>query len=172
MCSIIVRLATKNDLESLLKMPPYSRSHVSCPFKEIILVAENDAEVIGAVSIGHNEIFYVPREWKSTNEPYPNNLEKIQGGWISKLYVFPQYRSKGVGTKLVGEAVKHLKKKGFKEAYAGIYIKNRFRTISQRIFEKNGFKKIGSCVCFLPKGYCRGTLLKKVIQTESEEEHS
>jgi GNAT superfamily N-acetyltransferase len=168
--STIVRLSAKNDLESLLKMPPYSRSGVACPFREDILVAESEAKVVGAVSISYKEISYVPGEWKNTYEQHPNNLEKILGCWVSKLYVLPEHRSRGVGTKLVEESLKYVNAKGFNEAYAGIYVKNKFRKVSQRIFEKNGFKKFGSCICFLSEGYCRGTLLKKIIKSSHEGE--
>ena len=168
---IIVRLATKNDTESLLKIPQYSKCEIVFPLEEEILVAERDGKVLGAISVGHKDITYVSGEWKESYERHLNTkMEKVSGCWVSKLYVFPEHRRKGIGKKLVKEAVEYLKEKGFTKAYAGIYIKNRFRKTSQRIFERNGFKHFGSCICFLSEGYCRGTLLEKIIKSSREGE--
>lgn len=166
MRSIIVRRATKHDLESLLEVPQYSKCDLVFPIEEDILVAEKDGKVLGAVCIRVKDITYISGEWKESYEQHLNTkMEKVSGCWISKLYVFPEHRRKGIGTNLVKEAVKYLREKGFTKAYAGIYIKNRFRETSQRIFERNDFKKFGSCVCFLSEGYCRGTLLKRTIKS-------
>jgi GNAT superfamily N-acetyltransferase len=97
-------------------------------------------------------------------------VSKVSGGWISKLYVFPEYRRQGIGTKLVEEALERLKEKEFTEAYAGIYVKNEFRKVSEHIFEKNGFKRVGFCICFLTNGHCRGVLLEKTIGTKKQSE--
>jgi epoxyqueuosine reductase QueG/GNAT superfamily N-acetyltransferase len=161
---IIVRLATKNDAKSLLNIPQYSKCEVIFPLKAEILVAEREGKVLGAVSVGLKDITYISGEWKKSYERHLNTkIENVSGGWISKLYVFPEHRHKGIGTKLVKETVKYLKEKDFTKAYAGIYIKNRFRKTSHRTFEKNGFKHFGSCICFLSEGHCQGTLLKKSI---------
>ena len=168
MGSIIVRLATKHDTESLLEIPQYSECEVVFPPKEEILVAERDGKVLGAISVGHRDITHISGEWKESYERHLNTkMEKIPGFWVSKLYVFPEHRRKGNGTKLVKETVKYLKEKGITKAYAGIYIKTKFRKASHRIFEKNGFKNFGSCICFLSEGHCRGTLLKKTINSQS-----
>ncbi len=168
MDSAIVRLAAKHDVESLLKIPAYSKCVVAFPFEEEILVAERDGKVLGAISVVHKDITYVSGEWNEGYESSLNTLmEKVSGCWISKLYVFPEYRLKGIGTKLVEETVKYLNEKGLTEAYSGIYIRNDFRNISQHIFEKCGFKKFGSCICSLTEGYCRGILFKRLI-TSSE----
>jgi len=171
MGSIIVRLATKNDTESLLRIRQYSECKIGFPHGEDILVAERDGKVLGAVSVAGREITCVPGEWKTGYERHLNTkIENVSGHWISKLYVFPEHRRKGIGTKLVKATVEYLKAKGFTKAYAGIYIKNRCRKTSHRLFERNGFKPFGSCVCFLSEGYCRGALLKKIIKSCREEE--
>jgi GNAT superfamily N-acetyltransferase len=163
--SVRVRLASGRDRESLLRMPPYLKSSRECPSrKEDVLVAVNGGVVYGAVSVSRKDILCVHGEWRDRFERRLNSLvSEVSGGWISKLYVFPEYRRRGVGTKLVGEALEHLREKGFAEAYAGIYVKNRFRNVSERIFKRNGFNGVGSCVCFLVDGHCRGVLLKKAI---------
>lgn len=165
MNSVSVRLASGRDEESLLRMPPYLKSKPEClPCREDVLVAENDGAVYGAVSIGRKDILCVHGEWRDRFEQRLNSLvSEVSGGWISKLYVFPEYRRRGVGTKLVEEALERLKEKGFAEAYAGIYVKNKFRKVSERIFKRNGFSRVGSCVCFLADGHCRGVLLKKAM---------
>jgi epoxyqueuosine reductase QueG/GNAT superfamily N-acetyltransferase len=168
MISVNVKLATKDDLRSLAEMPPYSEASIDFPSKEDILIAEGDGKVLGAVSIGRKDISFSSNKPIDSCKLFDNNeLHKVSGPWISKLFVFPAYRYQGIGTKLVEEAIEYLKEKGFAEVYAAIYIKNPFRVVSREIFEIKGFTKIGSCVCKLSEGYCQGTLLKKVI-TSSE----
>jgi GNAT superfamily N-acetyltransferase len=152
-------------------MPSYSKSPRDClSSREDVLVAENDGVVLGAVSVGHKDISCILGKWEDGFEKRPNDLvSKISGAWISKLYVFPEYRYRGVGTKLVREAAEHLKGKKLTEVYAGIYVKNRFRKVSERLFESNGFKSVGSCMCFLAKGHCRGILLRKTISAREGE---
>lgn len=169
MSPIDVRPAASHDMASLLKMPPYSRGGLTFPFKEEILVAEDNGTVVGAVSVCDKEISLVHGEWNEEFERCLNKFEKVTSRMISKLYVLPTYRYGGIGTKLVGEAVRHANEKGFNEVYAGIYTRNDFKDISQHIFEKNGFAKIGSCICFLSEGYCRGTLLKRTTSLNNFE---
>ena len=169
MCSMIVRAAEQNDTSSLREMPPYSKARVAFPFEDEILIAESDGKVIGAVTISQRDISFISGKWKNSNEQIINDLiQKVAGIWISRLYVFPEHRHKGVGTKLLKDAVRYLKERGYTTAYAGIYIKNLFRKSSYRVFKKNGFEKIGSCICFIPEGYCRGVLLKKQLTHKLE----
>jgi len=159
----IIRPAVRNDAKSLLEIPSYSKCDSVLAFEDVF-VAERDGKVVGAVSIGHKEITYISGDWKDAGkQPLDAEMQKISGPWISKLFVFPEYRYQGIGTKLVEETIKHLRNKGATEAYAGIYIKNAFREVSREIFKDNGFKEIGSCICLLQEGYCQGTLLKKTI---------
>jgi GNAT superfamily N-acetyltransferase len=163
MNSIKVRLATEGDNESLLNMPSYSKN-CSGRRREDVLVAETGGVILGAVSVGHKDISCVLGNW---NDGFVKNLSSlvnnVSGAWISKLYVFPEYRCRGIGTRLVREAVEHLKGKKFSEVYAGIYVQNKFRELSEDVFRDNGFESVGSCICFLDKGHCRGILLRKTF---------
>jgi len=164
MISTTVRLATENDVKSLGEMHPYSGHCSSLPLQEKILVAEAAGKVLGAVSVGHKEIAYFSKESRSSSkQPTLSEVQKVSGPWISKLFVLPEYRYHGIGTKLVREAVKHLEKRGFTEVYAGVYIKNAYKEVSLELFTDDGFQDIGSCICFLSEGHCQGTLLKKSI---------
>lgn len=164
MISTTVRLATENDVKSLCEMRSYSEHCNSLPLEEEILVAEAAGEVLGAVSVGRKEIAYFSKESRSSSkQPTLSEVQKFSGPWISKLFVLPEYRYHGIGTKLVREAVKHLERRGFTEVYAGVYIKNAHREVSLELFKDNGFQDVGSCVCFLSEGHCRGTLLNKSI---------
>lgn len=160
-----MRLATRGDSKSLLSMPPYLKYRLDClSCREDVLVAESNRIVCGAVSVSHKDISYVPGEWRDEFEQVLNNLvNSVSGGWISKLYVLPKYRCRGIATELVKEALERLKEKNVTEAYAGINVDNKFREVSEQVFEKNGFKRIGSCICFFTQGNCRGVLLKKTI---------
>ena len=162
--TVTVRLAGVCE-ESLLKMPPYAKRKPDClSCNEDVLVAENNGVVRGAVSVSHKDILYVPGVWRSA---FGQRLEELtrtlSGGWISKLYVLPEYRYQGVGTKLVEAAMRHSREKGFDEVYAGIYVKNEFREVSTDIFRKLGFGRVGSCICSLSDGFCRGVLLKRSL---------
>ena len=165
MNSIYVRLGTKKDSEVLLKMPPYSKCRRDCDScSEEVLVAEKNGVIYGAVSISGKDISYIDGEWRDEFEKCPTNfLSMVSGGWVSKLYVFQDYRNHGVATELVKKAIVRLKEKNFTEAYAGINVKNPFSAVSEHVFEKNGFKRIGSCLCFYNPRRCRGLLLKKLI---------
>lgn len=134
--------------------------------EEDVLVADREGLIQGAVSVSSKKISLVYGDWKEGFEPSEANLiQLVSRGWISKLFVFPEYRNQGIGAKLVEEALSFLEKRNFTEAYAGIYVQNEFRDVSHHIFEKACFKKIGSCVCLLIDGYCRGTLLKREISS-------
>jgi len=165
MDSTVVRLANQKDLRYLREMPPYFRGHVSFPFKEDILVAERNGKVLGAVSVGHKDITYVSRQLKDISEcPQDTEIQKTSGAWISKFYVFPEHRQKGIAKRLLEESIKNLSQKTFDKAYVGVYAKNRFRRVSKRLFKKYGFQEMGSCICLLPKGYCKGRLLMKPLR--------
>ena len=169
MGSTFVRGAEKSDTKSLLKMPPYAKCGLGFPCSEEILLAVNNRKVLGAVSVCRKDIAYVHGKWKDSSEQCLSDLlQRVSGGWISKLYVFPQYRDRGIGTELVKEAVESLKQKNFDEVYAGINVKNKFRNVSRHLFEKNGFTEEGSCICPLFKGHCRGTLLKKNTRSSNQ----
>ncbi len=160
-----VRLATRTDSAVLLQMPPYSKCRRDCEScSDDVLVAENNGVIYGAVSISNKDISYIEGEWRADFEKCPTDfLGMVSGGWVSKLYVFQKYRHQGIATKLVEDAIAHLKEKNFAEAYAGINIKNPLSKVSEHVFEKNGFKRIGSCICFFNPRNCRGILLKKTI---------
>ena len=165
MNSTSVWLATAEDFKSLLEMPPYSKSKIDClSCRENMLVAENNGVVCGAISVSYKDILYLPGEWSDEFEQHLNSLaDKASGGWLSKLYVFQKYRHQGIATKLIKESVDRLKEKKFGEVYAGIYVNNEFREVSEHIFKKIGFERIGSCICFFKIGTCRGILLKKQL---------
>lgn len=168
--TIIVRLAEKNDVETIHEMSSYSEGNLTYPFAEDILVAERDGKAVGAVTATCKNIQYAAKEWKdSGKDPQKSELRKISGPWISRLFVFPEYRFQGIGTRLVEKATEHLKEKGYHEIYAGIHTKNPFKSVSLEIFQLNGFKVIGSCICFLSSGYCQGTLLEKKVKSSTGE---
>jgi GNAT superfamily N-acetyltransferase len=139
MSPINVRLAIRQDIGSLLEMPPYSKCKCDLPCHgEDVLVAESEGIILGATSVGSKDISFVYGEWKGDFEQCLANLSKeVSKAWISKLYVFPEYRNQGIGTKLVEEALKRIEERNLTEVYAGIHIKNEFKDISAYIFEKN-----------------------------------
>jgi hypothetical protein len=70
-----VRLASRLYEESLLKMPPYSKSEVDClSCNEAVLVAESNGVVYGAVSISRKDISCVRGEWRSG---FAQRLDKL-----------------------------------------------------------------------------------------------
>jgi len=170
MTSINIRSATSQDTSSILEMPPYSKcTYNQLSYEENIIIAEDEKKIIGAVSCGSKKISFIDRDWKDDFEQCSGSLKEVTGSWISKLYIFPKYRNQGIGINLVKAALENLEQKNVTEVYAGIYIKNEYREISTHIFEKNGFKRIGSCVCPLDIGYCRGILLKKRFSKQRQQ---
>jgi ribosomal protein S18 acetylase RimI-like enzyme len=152
-------------MASLLEMSPFSKyERNQLVSEEDILVAESGEKILGAISISNKNILLVYGDWKDEfDQCLDSLLKEISGSWISKLYVFPGYRHQGIATKLVKKALKSLELKEVTDVYVGIYIRNEFKEISIHIFEKNGFEKIGSCICPLINGHCRGSAFKKLV---------
>jgi ribosomal protein S18 acetylase RimI-like enzyme len=169
MMRIKIRPIAIQDIASLLEMSPYSKyKRNQLGSEEEILVAQSGRKILGAISISNKNISFIYGDWKDEyNQCLGSLLKEVSGSWISKLYVFPEYRHQGIGTKLVRKALKSLELKDATEVYAGIYVENEFREISIRIFDNNGFVKIGSCLCPLANGYCRGTLIRKTFVPNS-----
>ena len=155
-----VRHANKADMIQLQQLPPYS--NISFPYQEEILLASmRENTIMGAISIGQKDINCVPGEWKDVEDAsLKNAISPVSGFWISKLYVVPKYRAQKLGVTLVKEALNIIRSKGSDEVYVGIHVGNEHRHISRHIFEKHGFKAIGSCICFLAEGHCRGWLFR------------
>jgi GNAT superfamily N-acetyltransferase len=67
---------------------------------------------------------------------YPNPLSEEQSlfGWVISVYTLPQYRKKGLASKLVDEVCIWLKEKGAKRARLWASIEGR------RVYEKIGFR--------------------------------
>jgi len=152
-------------------MPSYAKGYSDGLLfgKDDILVAEMNGVVRGAISVGFKEILCLSGRWRNGFEQQLDTVTThLSGGWISKLYVFPEYRYQGLGTLLVKKAMEHLEKKGIVDTYAGVYVKNEFRKLSKDIFRKNGFKKYGYCICPLADGFCRGELLRNIASTKKE----
>ena len=168
---VTVKLAGAQFEESLSKMPPYAKrkpDHASQ--NEEVLVAESNGVVYGAVSVSSRNTSCVAGRWRHGFEKRLDNLTcTVSGGWISKLYVFPEYRNHGIGTKLIVSALERLGERRFSEAYVGIYVRNEFRKVSEEIFRNNGFKRVGSCICPIVDGHCRGMLLKKTIGSTKQQ---
>ncbi len=170
MNSVIVRLAVSEDTESILKMPSYAKSEADClRGKDDVLIAEKNGVVCGAISVGQKDILCVNGPWRRNFGQHLDDVTcRVSGGWISKLYVFPEFRYHGIGSLLIQKAAEWLEQHGLADAYAGVYIKNEFRKVSKDIFRKNGFERVGCCICPLAKGFCRGVLLRKTINSSEK----
>jgi ribosomal-protein-alanine N-acetyltransferase len=62
------------------------------------------------------------------------------------LYVIPEYRGRGLASKLLSQAIKQAKELGFKMILIQVFDQNK---PAIRLYEKFGFKTIG----IVPKGY-------------------
>ena len=169
--TVSIKLSDGQFAQFLIRMPPYAKRKPDfASWDEDVLVAEKHGVVYGAVSVSSRNTSCVAGQWRKSFEKRLENLTcTVNGGWISKLYVFPEYRNHGIGTMLIEAAAKRLRERAFSEVYAGIYVKNEFRKVSEDIFRKNGFKEVGSCICPLPDGHCRGLLLKKTIGSTKQQ---
>jgi ribosomal protein S18 acetylase RimI-like enzyme len=89
----------------------------------ICLIAEDDNTPVGYVAAKPKEFSY--------------RLSKYLE--IENMGVSPNYRSKGIGSRLIKKVLELAKKKGFQKIYVSAY-SNNVKAID--FYEKNGFKKI------------------------------
>ena len=85
-----------------------------------------------------------------------NELEKLH---IVNIAVNPKYRKKGIGTNLLGFAIKLAKKNSKKEIYLEVRKSNE---IAQKLYEKFGFVRIKEIERYYNNGE-NGYIMRKVI---------
>ena len=89
----------------------------------ICLIAEENGKAVGYIAAQPKEFGY--------------RLSKYIE--IENMGVSPEYRSKGIGLKLMEKCLEVAKEKGFKKAYVNAYSDN---VGAVKFYEKNGFNKI------------------------------
>lgn len=87
------------------------------------LVAEDGEKLVGYIAAA-------PQHFDDRNSKY---IE------IENLGIIPEYRSKGIGKKLIEECFTWAKKKGYQKAYLKCYFKN---TNALTFYKNNGFSEI------------------------------
>lgn len=90
------------------------------PAKEKLWVVESGTEIIGSITIVKNDDKTAQLRW---------------------LLVEPHVRNKGIGTKLVYEAVNFCKNQGYQKVILGTFSD---LIIARRLYEKNGFRLVES----------------------------
>lgn len=136
---MIIRRAKKADFEDYFKMKKqeekdysviigekvrYPRPFVKKTFNKAvssrlkaILVAEEEKKLIGYLDV---EFYTKPKK-----------------GYIEDLFVYKEYRNRGIATKLISEFKKILKEKKYKYMTLEVNIKNKN---AQKLYGKLGFK--------------------------------
>jgi ribosomal protein S18 acetylase RimI-like enzyme len=95
------------------------------------LVVEDNNKVIGELHIIWNQ---------KEDQDEANGKDRA---YLSTLRLHPNYREKGIGTKLMKAALKHIKEKGFIQATIGAYTHEQH---IQTLYKKWGFtKQIKEC---------------------------
>lgn len=89
----------------------------------ICLIAKDESKPVGYIAAGPKDFDY--------------RLSKYLE--IENMGVTPEYRSKGVGSKLMVKLYELAKQKGYQKIYINAYIEN---TGAITFYEKNGFRKI------------------------------
>lgn len=93
----------------------------------ICLIAEENSNVIGYIS----------------GSPMVREYCKSKYFEIENMGVHPNYRSKGIGSKLMEECLKIAKEKGFQKVYVNVYIKNEKAV---KFYKKYGYNEIDICL--------------------------
>jgi GNAT superfamily N-acetyltransferase len=83
------------------------------------------------VPIGHAKVVWAGNDKKEIRDYYPNTPE------IDNLYLLPEYRNKGYGTKIIQYIEDLLKNKGYHKLGLSVDIKN---LKAAKLYEKLGFK--------------------------------
>jgi len=134
----VFREATESDLPQIIGInmlslrehyPEYFwRDHLRL-WGRAFIVAEHDNAIVGYV------MCRVERSMGYINRFFPKKV-----GHIVSIAVRPEYRRRGIGTKLMKEAIKKLKEVyGVKEVYLEVRVSNE---PAIRLYEKLGFKKV------------------------------
>ena len=88
-----------------------------------IVAADDEGKIVGSGGIWLRDVH--PRPWSSKSaEPY-----------LLSMYTEPRYRGKGVATRIVKEAMKWCKKKGYSSAR--LHASN----LGRRVYSKLGWKR-------------------------------
>lgn len=88
------------------------------------LVAEENGKIIGHVFLKY---------YGSTNDPESPDMED--------LYVKQEYRSKGIGTRLIYECEQHAKEKGYTSI--GLSVNPTLNSKAKKLYEKLGYFDVG-----------------------------
>lgn len=106
----------------ILELHPYFTNLLNNS-KSICLIAKDDNKNIGYLAACPKEI--------------PYRLSRYIE--IENMGVIPEYRSQGIGQKLIDECLKIAKDKGFQKVYVNAYFKN---IGAINFYKKNGFTEI------------------------------
>lgn len=105
-----------------------------------VFVAEKDGKIIGFIK---GTFEYVDCDLDFPDVIFPTDIDKTKIISIGSLYIDPDYRETGAGTKLVKyymqEAIKE------KKEYSGFITDCYWRNNSQYFFNKTGAESIGFC---------------------------
>lgn len=147
---VIIRSAEESDLNSLSKLAElcfidtfghlYSKENLlthlktTCSQKyfsealsnDLILVAEDAGKLLGYIKFG---------EVGLPIEPLPKNSKEIH-----RLYVHPNFKERGIGTRLMEAALKNPAIKGANNYYLSVYEDN---IEAQKFYKSYGFSIVG-----------------------------
>jgi len=91
--------------------------------ESICLFAEVEGKIIGYIAASHKEISY-------------RNSKYIE---IDNMGVVPEYRSVGIGKRLMEECIRIAKNRGFQKVFVNAYFQN---TKAIDFYKRNGFSEI------------------------------
>ena len=126
----------ESDFNKHLKPVNYKdipESYFALNFDEAMLwdkffyIAEEDNNIVGAIEAEIAEDISIKDLYK-----------EIKTGHINSLFVYEEYRGKGIGSKLIDEAIKWIKSKNISLCAIGVIADNK-QAIS--MYEKLGFNK-------------------------------
>lgn len=134
-----------------------------------VAIRESDESVVGFVHMTDNSI---------QREFFSRILHSLKDGecYIEMLYVLPELRGKGVGTKLMEHCEAVARRRGAKILSLGVVARNPAR----RLYERYGFHVVPrgvcqtfvsylgiSCLLGFPHCGCGGDIMHKSVQQES-----
>jgi diamine N-acetyltransferase len=144
---MIIRQARKDEIKKLqdLNDKAFADNPNYDPDLDLNWAQSDEGKKYFTNAVNSSDNYFLVAEEKSTLVGYlaaaPKHFDFRKSNYIEieNLGIIPEYRSKGLGKKLIEKCLKWAKEKGYQKAYLRCYFKN---THALSFYKNNGFSEI------------------------------